>query len=34
MVDGQSYFGELLLGPLSAPAAITVPIKVTKTAGP
>ena len=34
MVNGQSYFGELLLGPPSAPTAITVPVEVTKTAGP
>jgi hypothetical protein len=34
MEDGQEYFGELLLGPPSAPAALTVPIEITKTAGP
>jgi hypothetical protein len=34
MEDGASYFGELLLGPPSAPTALAVPIKVTKTAGP
>ncbi len=32
MVDGQDYFGLLMLGPPSAPAAISVPITVTKTA--
>ena len=31
---GQTYLGELLLGPPSAPTAITVPVEVTKTAGP
>jgi hypothetical protein len=34
MVDGEDYFGELLLGPPSAPTALAVPIKVTKTAAP
>ena len=34
MENGASYFGELLLGPPSAPTAIAVPIKITKTAGP
>ena len=34
MEDGASYFGELLLGPPSAPTALAVPIEVTKTAGP
>jgi hypothetical protein len=31
MVDGEDYFGELLLGPPSAPAALSVPVKITKT---
>jgi Subtilase family len=31
MVNGQDYFGLLTLGPPSAPSAISVPIKVTKT---
>jgi hypothetical protein len=30
MTAGQSYLGELLLGPKSAPTAFTVPIKITK----
>jgi hypothetical protein len=34
MVDGQDYFGLLTLGPPSAPSAINIPIKVTKTAAP
>jgi hypothetical protein len=34
MVDGEDYFGELLLGPPSAPTALAVPIKVTKVAAP
>jgi hypothetical protein len=33
MANGD-YFGELLLGPPSAPTALAVPIKVTKTAAP
>jgi hypothetical protein len=31
MTAGQEYFGELLLGPPSAPTALSVPIKVTRT---
>jgi hypothetical protein len=31
MTAGQDYFGELLLGPLAAPSAFTVPIKITRT---
>ena len=31
MTTGQDYFGELRLGPPTAPAALTVPIKVTRT---
>jgi len=31
MTAGQDYFGELQLGPTSAPAALTVPIKVSRT---
>jgi hypothetical protein len=31
MTAGQSYFGELLLGPKSAPSAFTVPIKINRT---
>jgi hypothetical protein len=31
MTVGQDYFGELLLGPPSAPTAMKVPIKVTRT---
>jgi hypothetical protein len=30
MTAGQSYFGELLLGPNEAPAALKVPIKITR----
>jgi len=30
MTVGQSYFGELLLGPPSAPTALTVPIKIDR----
>jgi hypothetical protein len=30
MTAGESYFGELLLGPTSAPTAFTVPVKITK----
>jgi len=29
---GQDYFGEILLGPTSAPTALTVPVKITRTA--
>ena len=32
MTAGETYFGELLLGPPSAPSALTVPIRLTKTA--
>jgi len=31
MTAGQSYFGELLLGPNEAPAALKIPIKITKS---
>jgi subtilase family protein len=31
MTAGQSYFGELLLGPPTAPTAVKVPIKVTRS---
>ena len=31
MTAGQDYFGELKLGPPSAPTALTVPIKITRT---
>jgi hypothetical protein len=31
MTAGQSYFGELLLGPKSAPSAFTVPIQINRT---
>ncbi|HEY7379893.1 MAG TPA: S8 family serine peptidase [Gaiella sp.] len=31
MTAGQSYFGELQLGPATAPSALTVPIKITRT---
>jgi hypothetical protein len=31
MTPGQSYFGELLLGPPSAPTAFTVPVQVNRT---
>ena len=30
MTPGQSYNGELLLGPASAPSALSVPIKITR----
>jgi hypothetical protein len=30
MTPGQSYNGELLLGPSSAPTALSVPIKITR----
>jgi hypothetical protein len=30
MTAGQSYFGELLLGPPTAPTALKVPIKITR----
>ncbi len=32
MVVGESYFGELLLGPPTAPTALTIPIKLTRVA--
>jgi hypothetical protein len=32
MANGD-WFGELLLGPPSAPSALKVPIKVTRTSG-
>jgi hypothetical protein len=28
---GQSYLGELLLGPAAAPTAMTVPMQITRT---
>jgi len=31
MTAGEDYFGELLLGPPSAPSALKVPIKITRT---
>ena len=31
MTAGQSYFGELLLGPKSAPSAFTVPVRINRT---
>jgi hypothetical protein len=31
MTVGQSYFGELLLGPPTAPHALRVPIKIDRT---
>lgn len=31
MVPGETYVGELQLGPPSAPAAVTVPVRVTRT---
>jgi hypothetical protein len=31
MTAGQDYFGEILLGPTSAPTALTVPVKITRT---
>jgi hypothetical protein len=31
MTAGQGYFGEILLGPTSAPTALTVPVKITRT---
>jgi len=31
MTAGQDYFGELLLGPSSAPAALTVPVKISRS---
>jgi Subtilase family len=31
MTAGQDYFGELLLGPPTAPTALKVPIKITRT---
>jgi hypothetical protein len=31
MTAGQSYLGELLLGPSAAPTALTVPVKITRT---
>ena len=31
MTAGQSYFGELLLGPKSAPSAFTVPVQINRT---
>ncbi len=31
MTSGESYFGELVLGPPSAPTALKVPIMITKT---
>jgi len=31
MVSGEEYFGELLLGPTTAPSALTVPISITRS---
>lgn len=31
MTAGQTYFGELLLGPPTAPSALSVPIEITRT---
>jgi hypothetical protein len=31
MTAGQDYFGELLLGPPSAPAALSVPIEISRS---
>jgi hypothetical protein len=31
MTAGQSYLGELLLGPAAAPTAMTVPVQITRT---
>jgi hypothetical protein len=31
MTAGQDYFGELLLGPSSAPAALSVPVKISRS---
>jgi hypothetical protein len=31
MTADQDYFGELLLGPPSAPTALTVPIRISRT---
>jgi hypothetical protein len=31
MTAGDEYFGELLLGPTTAPTAVKVPISITKT---
>ncbi|HEV8249267.1 MAG TPA: S8 family serine peptidase [Gaiellaceae bacterium] len=31
MTAGQDYFGELLLGPSAAPAAVTVPVKISRS---
>jgi hypothetical protein len=31
MTAGQSYLGELLLGPPAAPTAMTVPVQITRT---
>jgi hypothetical protein len=31
MTAGQDYFGELLLGPPTAPTALSVPIKISRT---
>ena len=28
MTSGQDYFGELLLGPLTAPSALSVPVMI------
>jgi hypothetical protein len=31
MIAGQSYLGELLLGPPVAPTAMTVPVQISRT---
>ena len=31
MTAGQDYFGEILLGPTTAPTALTVPVKISRT---
>jgi hypothetical protein len=31
MTAGQDYFGEILLGPTTAPSALTVPVKISRT---
>ena len=31
MTAGQTYVGELLLGPAAAPTAMTVPVQISRT---
>jgi hypothetical protein len=31
MTAGQDYFGELMIGPPTAPTALSVPIKISRT---